>query len=375
MGIENIDIQDLENKWIDEQHGGNLEQEARRLGIQKNSIIDASASLVPFALPERLSSRLIKAIKGTEVKAYPDRSHRSLKEAIGKHHNISPKLVLPGNGASELITWAARDAAKHGVSNLPSPGFSDYKRALRCWNAKYFHSPLPLQWDSQYPQPFPIKSTSNVIWITNPHNPTGQLWSKASLEELLKTHSLVICDEAFLPLVPNGEQESLIPLVESSENLIVIRSLTKLFSIPGLRLGYAISSSQRLQEWASLRDPWPLNGLAIVAGVTLINERKLLKDRLTKVHNWLEHEGAWFKSNLENLSGIIPHSSSTNFYLIESDQSLVRFREALARKKILLRDCQSFEDLDERWLRISLQNKAANRKIIKSMKESIIYIS
>ena len=119
-------------------------------------------------------------------------------------------MVLPGNGASELFTWAARDASLNGISSLPTPGFGDYQRALKCWSASYIHNPIPLSWTNSNPQSFPIKPKTHVLWITNPHNPTGQLWSRSSIEKLLTNYKLVICDEAFFSLTPGGEDQSII---------------------------------------------------------------------------------------------------------------------------------------------------------------------
>ncbi len=371
MDIKSKFTESSSHSSIPPQHGGNIEQEAKRLGIDKNSLIDASASVVPFSLPRPLNDCLLKALHEKELTRYPDRSHTSLRESIGKYHKINPDMVLPGNGASELITWAARDAVQNGISILPYPGFFDYERAIKCWNGQYQHSPLPLQWNSMFPQDFPLKLNKKVFWITNPHNPTGQCWSRHSLEELLKINSLVICDEAFLPLVPNGEQQSLIPLINDYPNLIVLRSLTKLFSIAGLRLGYAVSSTARLGQWRVLRDPWPINALAIAFGTKLMTEQDLLNTQIQKVQRWVDKEGAWLQTNLQNLQGIRSHPSSTNFQLIESKNSLVEFRETLARNNILLRDCRSFKGLGGNWLRISLQTKSNNRLIVKTMKHII----
>ncbi len=351
------------------QHGGNLEQEANRLKVNISSLIDASASLTPFPLPPNLQKCLSQGVNGTALKIYPDRSYLRLREAIGKFHEVDSSMVLPGNGASELITWAARDAAWHGVSILPSPGFLDYKRALRCWNGKFITCPIPLKWNSFFPQFFPLKPHENVIWITNPHNPTGQSWSLNSLKAMLSSQSLVICDEAFLPLVPDGEKESLIPFVAHYPNLIVIRSLTKLFSIAGLRLGYAISSPRRLQQWQEWRDPWPVNGLAAMVGIKLMEDEDILKTQVKKIQDWVKVEGEWLQTNLQKLSGITAHPSATNFQLIESSVSLTHFREALAKKNILLRDCRSFNELGENWLRISLKKKSDNEKIINAMQQ------
>ena len=163
-------------------HGGNIEKEARKLGLSTDNIIDASASLVPFKLPKKLNNYLINTIKNGSIRFYPDRSYFELKNAISEWHNIDPSMILPGNGASELFTWAARDASLNGISSLPSPGFGDYQRALKCWNAHYIYNTLPLSWTTRKPQPFPIEPKTNVLWITNPHNPTGQLWSRSSIK-------------------------------------------------------------------------------------------------------------------------------------------------------------------------------------------------
>ena len=348
-------------------HGGNIHEEARRLGFNTSDLLDASASLVPFPLPKELHSCLSEALETHSIRDYPDRSHLRLRQDIGNHHGMDASMVMPGNGAAELFTWAAREAGEHGTSCLPSPGFSDYERSLRCWNAPFINIRLPLEWDKKSPQPFPIAPKTNVLWITNPHNPTGQLWSQSSIEDILNQYKLVICDEAFLPLVPNGEQQSAIPLIHTYKNLVVIRSLTKLFAIAGLRLGYALSSSNRLKKWQEWRDPWPLNSLAIDAGCMIMSNQEFLQKWTYKIHSWIKEEGLWLNSQLEKLQGITPHPSATNFQLIESQHSLIPLRKELEKRKILLRDCRSFKDLNDRWLRISLQTREDNKRIIKEI--------
>ena len=350
-------------------HGGNLQTEAREMGVNIDDIIDASASMVPFKIPLSLQEHLKEAISSCHLQAYPDRDHQLLREAISKYHKVTPEMVLPGNGASELFTWVARDASKYGISSLPSPGFADYSRALNCWDAPYIHSPLPLIYSQNTIQDFPIKPQAEVIWITNPHNPTGQLWKRASLEKLLKKYQFIICDEAFLPLVPNGDKQSLIPLIKKHPNLIIIRSLTKLFAIPGLRLGYAIGCSKRLKELSKIRDPWPLNGLAILAGIKIMSDVDKLSQWTNKIQNWVKEEGEWFYSELDKITGIMPLPSATNFLLIKSNFSLTFLLQKLRVNNILVRDCRSFIGLSDQYLRISLQKRNENQKIISAIKK------
>ncbi len=348
-------------------HGGNVSGEARRLGVKEDQLLDASASLIPFSLPQSLNRQFIKILSSNSIHRYPDPNHYELKKAIGNSHGIDPSMIIPGNGAAELFTWAAKDASKTGLNGLLSPCFADYERALKCWNGTYTHLPIPLSWHSRYPQPFPLKPQTDVIWINNPHNPTGQLWSHESLAKLLNNHSLVICDEAFLPLVPNGEDQSLLPLTVKHSNLIVIRSLTKLFGIPGLRLGYAVSNAHRLTNWSQWRDPWPMNAIAIAAGTMLMSDSSLLSNWIHKIQHWVKEEGEWLYKELNNIPGITPHLSSTNFLLISAKFSLIPIKELLAKERILLRDCRSFKGLGENWLRIGLQKRKENRKIIAAL--------
>ncbi len=287
-------------------------------------------------------------------------------------HGLDPSFVLPGNGAAELFTWAARDAAAAGLSRLPAPGFADYSRALRCWEGRIAETPLPLFWLGSFPHTYPDPGDGDVAWICNPHNPTGQLWSRSSLEPLLEQFALVICDEAFLPLVANGEQQSLISLVAKHPNLVVIRSLTKLYGIAGLRLGYAVAQPERLQRWAEWRDPWPVNGVALAVGERLLASPRRYRRWCDRVQRWTATQGVWMQQQLAALPGITPMPSAANFLLIRAEHSLVPLREAVEqRHRILLRDCLSFTGLGENWLRIGLQSRRNNLRIVRALRQEL----
>ena len=346
---------------VDLRHGGNRQAAASRLNCRPSQLLDASASLAPWS--PRCSRISLDAIRD-----YPDRDQTSLRQSMACLHGLDPDAVLPGNGAAELFTWAARDAAAEGVSGLLAPGFADYPRALQCWNAAWIDVPLVLSWDKAGPLSHPHLQAP-VAWVCNPHNPTGQLWSRASLEPLLATHGLVICDEAFLPLVPEGEQQSMIPLVQHHPNLVVIRSLTKLFGVAGLRVGYAIAHPDRLKRWSGWRDPWPVNGIASAMTERLLRPPERYQRWCKRVQRWVATEGAWMQQQLSALPGITPMPSAVNYMLIRSNRSLVPLREAMEqRHRILLRDCRSFEGLGESWLRIGLQSRRNNRRIIRALR-------
>ena len=358
-----------------ERHGGNLAAAAARLGCRPSQLLDASASLVPFGPPWAVRASLLEAAlgfaAGSPLRVYPDRHATALRSGLARLHGLEPDWLLPGNGAAELFTWAARDAAAAGVSVLAQPGFADYPRALACWDGAWLPQPLPMQVGS-VAQPFPAPPAGEVLWLTNPHNPSGALWTRASLEPLLQRFALVIADEAFLPLVPGGEAQSLIPLLPMHPNLVVIRSLTKLYGIAGLRLGYALGHPERLARWASWRDPWPVNGLAAAVGERLLADPAAYRRWCAKVQRWTAREGAWLQAALAQLPGITPLPSAANFLLIHGDSSLVSLRERMERHhRILLRDCRSFEGLGESWLRIGYQSRRNNRRILRALRQEL----
>ena len=360
-----------------ELHGGNRLAAARRLGCRPEQLLDASASLVPFGPPVGLRRRLARLLaEGSALRDYPDRAYWDLRQAIAAHHGLEPAAVLPGNGAAELFTWAARDAAAAGTSLLPTPGFADYRRALACWGGRWQPLPLPLNWTSPGPGPLPepaggltVPPGPQVLWITNPHNPSGQLWSRQALKPLLQRFALVIVDEAFLPLAPGGEAQSLVPLLAQYPQLVVIRSLTKLLSIAGLRLGYALGDPARLARWSGWRDPWPVNGLAAAAGDALLSDRRWLR----RVQDWVAREGPWLQARLAAIPGLDPRPTAVNYLLLRGRRDgqaleLEPLRLALEqRHRILLRDCRSFEGLDGTWLRLALQDRAGNRRLLAAL--------
>jgi histidinol-phosphate/aromatic aminotransferase/cobyric acid decarboxylase-like protein len=343
---------------------------------------------VPFGPPLRLRTLLLGAL-GRGLRDYPDRAYGGLRRAIAAWHGLDPAQVLPGNGAAELFTWAARDAAACGLNLLPAPGFGDYRRALTCWGGDWRTLPLPLVWMEGGPvawthAPDALASAGSpagvarpeVLWLTNPHNPTGQLWSRASLEPLLERFALVIADEAFLPLVPDGESQSLVPLLSAHPNLVVIRSLTKLFSIAGLRLGYALGAPDRLARWAAWRDPWPVNGLAAAVGQALMADSAGVRRWQGRVQRWVAREGPWLAAGLAAIPDLVPMPSAANYLLVRGERQglpvpLEAQRLALERRhRILVRDCRSFEGLGESWLRIGLQDRRGNRRILRALHRS-----
>jgi len=207
-------------------HGGNLIWAAALAGCPPFDILDFSASINPLGPPDHLRLALEKGLG--QINHYPDPSYHELCEALSVEHQVAPRYILPGNGAAELLTWAARELADLEWVGLVTPAFRDYGRSLAAFAAKIKEFPLEL---SSIKNSSPLNLGSGErkagLLLNNPHNPTGKLWQREEILPYLDRFALVVVDEAFMDFLPPEEEQSLIPWVEDFPNLVIIRSLTK----------------------------------------------------------------------------------------------------------------------------------------------------
>jgi L-threonine-O-3-phosphate decarboxylase len=351
------------------QHGGNLIWAATVANCSPQDILDFSASINPWGPPLSGLTAITDQLK--ELNAYPNPDYGQLRTAIAlavneglNHGFLEADWILPGNGAAELLTWAGRELAQLDATYLLTPAFGDYRRTLNAFGGKVIECPLRMaSVDLDFTLPQPVNSRSGLL-INNPHNPTGKLFSAQVLLELLEQFALVVVDEAFMDFLLPTQQQSLISWVKEFENLVILRSLTKFYSLPGLRLGFAIAHPQRLKKWQSWRDPWPVNSLAVAAGIAVLQDTEFQE----QTWNWLETSRPKLEQDLANISGLKPHSSVANFILVESDYSVSQLQlKLLKHHQILIRDCLSFPSLGDRYFRVAVKTKTQNQRLIEAL--------
>lgn len=355
----NVQNSDLEKPV----HGGNLNWAAGLAGCPPSFILDFSASINPLGPPASAIAAIHSNI--SNLRDYPDPSYRELRQALGRFHNISADWVLPGNGSAELLTWACRELATLEITYLVTPAFRDYLRALEAFSANW----VGLEdLTGQIPQLQLIAPNSGFLF-NNPHNPTGYLSVRDTLKPYLEQAALVVVDEAFMDFLPPSEQESVIDWVADYSNLVVLRSLTKFYSLPGLRLGYAIAHPNRLKRWQQWRDPWSVNTLAAAAAIATVQDT----DFQQKTWDWLPEARSHLFNGLSKIPGLTPLPGAANFLLVQSARSTVDLqRELLQRSRILIRDCVSFPELGDRFFRVAVRTQAENEELLKALTESAL---
>ncbi|MEO0539889.1 MAG: threonine-phosphate decarboxylase CobD [Cyanobacteria bacterium P01_A01_bin.105] len=345
-------------------HGGNLSWAAQLARCAPEALLDFSASICPLGPPPSILAAVQAELP--RLVHYPDPDYRALRAALGQHHHLSPDWILPGNGAAELLTWASRDFATIGTCAYLTPAFGDYARSLKSDGVSL--QPISLlsdqHWDFERWHQILRSRPPGGLLLNNPHNPTGHLWSQAELARCLAHGQLVVVDEAFMDFLPLDQQPSLVDWVQQYDNLVVLRSLTKFYSIPGLRIGYAVAHPDRLRRWQQWRDPWPVNALAAAAAIAALADA----DYQAKVWQWLPTARQALFDQLDPLPGLTPLASAANFLLVKSRLSVSRLQQRLLEQhRIYVRDCLSFDSLGDAYFRVAVRTEAENQKLVAAL--------
>ncbi|MEG3897952.1 MULTISPECIES: threonine-phosphate decarboxylase CobD [unclassified Microcoleus] len=363
-------------------HGGNLAWAATLAGCPPSAILDFSASISPLGPPESALDAIQAHL--SSLTAYPDPDYGELRTALGEALNVDPDWILPGNGSAELLTWAAWDLSKLEATYLVTPAFGDYWRALKAFGAQVLECPLDLQsLDAEpvrrlvtdglsvsnrslvspslcLPVPLALDADRGLL-LNNPHNPTGLLFGREAILPYLEQLGLVVVDEAFMDFLPPEQQESSIDAVEEFPNLVILRSLTKFYSLPGLRMGCAIAHPDILRRWQLQRDPWPVNALAAAAAAAAVRDAAFER----QTWDWLPVARLELFEGLASLPGLQPWMGAANFLLVESSMSVSLIQKILLeRHRILIRDCLSFPELGDRFFRVAVRSRADNMRLI-----------
>lgn len=351
-------------------HGGNLAWAVTLANCPAFSLLDFSASVNPLG-PSPLVLQAIQAALG-ELRHYPDPQYHRLRQALAQYHALDPEWILPGNGSAELLTLAGRACSDCQQTLIITPAFGDYQRALQGFDATIHN----VDWPPATPFPLAVlqawASPQRGLILNNPRNPTGQLLQLEQILPLLDSFGLVVVDEAFMDFLPPNQLPTLIPALSSHPNLIILRSLTKFYSLPGLRLGYALGHPHRLRRWQQWRDPWPVNVLAEAAALAALTDRAF--QELTWA--WLSPARECLALGLASIAGLIPLASQANFLLVKTSVSASGLQEQLIKEhRILIRDCLSFAGLGDHYFRVAVRTAAENQQLLQALAQQMTHRS
>ena len=345
-------------------HGGDTGRLAVTAGCRTEELLDFSANINPLGPPEYIWNVLAKILP--DIVHYPEPTAAQLVEAIADHYQLQPQQVVAGNGTSELLFAAVR-ILRPDRAVIAAPAYIDYQTA--CRQADIPVQSFLLQAEDDFQPDLARLDTvlqpGDLVIVGQPNNPTGRLIDRSQLLRLAADHPdvLFLIDEAFSGFVPDYTS-----LAAARDNIIVLCSLTKLYAIPGLRLGFLAASPAISATIRGQLSPWALNSLAQGVGTELMrrgNQSYLENSRQLVIRN-----RQWLHQALEKISHLTVIPSQANFLLVRLDgkQDTAWLANTLLKKHtIAIRVCANYEGLDNSWFRVAVRNQEENEQLVAAL--------
>lgn len=354
-------------------HGGNPEAAARAIGIDPQSVIDFSASINSLGPPTCVSQLLLETPH--LLNEYPDPQSAKLKKIISQSENIPESWVRITNGSTELIYLLPFLFSRDQKILIVDPLFSEYKNSFSRFGIKVHSHPLSpdKNFQIQIPELFhQLEKIDNLggLIIGHPNSPTGNLQTNSlkDLAEYCFSRKITLfIDETFIDF--SSDEVSILNDYKEIPHLVIIRSLTKFYSLPGLRIGYGILSPEKNEILSSHQNPWAVNSLAQFMGSEVLTD----KEFKIKTQLWLQKEKEFVLEELKLIKNIETFFSETNFILFRINNSKPELAHNLFNHLLsngaLLRNCGNFIGLDETYFRISIRKRKDNQKLLRLLKE------
>ena len=396
-------------------HGANIAEMAAQYGKRIEEVIDFSSNINPF-VSESIEGMLPSLLEA--AKNYPDIYYTALREEIATYLNCEKEQVIVGNGATEIMyllmkslyhlkerdtltqevaissrhqehqndeqhysqevhqkqkTIQKQQVARKMTLGIVHPTFSEYERSARLNGIEimnlYLRREVQFVLDEKYIEE--QLSQIDALFICNPNNPTGNVHDLKRLIEVMKAQDKwLIVDETFMEFVEAERIYTLVPFVKSYKKLIVIKAITKFFGLPGLRLGYGVTSHEGLLETMyHYKEPWTVNSFAEHLAGPLLRDKVYQKESKA----YFKEERDLMLEALEALEGVVVYPTATNFVLLRLEGMTAKaIKEKLFQEdSILIRDASNFKGLDEHFIRVAIKAPKDNQKLITALKKHL----
>jgi threonine-phosphate decarboxylase len=348
-------------------HGGDVYQLARILGIALDEILDFSANINPLGFPPGLD-RAVREAMG-QIVHYPDRRGLELRQALAAYHDLSSEQILVGNGSTELLFLAAR-ALRPQRGLIVSPAFSEYEQALNVARVPAAFYPT-LEAHHFTLKEVPEPQAGDLVFLAHPASPSGALLDPelflAVAARLEAAGAYLLVDEAFVDFV---EEASFKMHLSRFPRLIILRSFTKFFGIPGMRLGYLLAAPELCARLGAGQEPWSVNTMAQVMGRACLADLEYMRETRTLI----QKEREFLYNRLAALPGLQPFPSAVNYFLVKltfPGARAAHLQRQMLAHRIVIRDASNFRGLDERFFRIAVRRREENVRLLQALEECL----
>lgn len=350
---------------INSVHGADINSATELYGLEADKIIDFSSNINPFIVDSM--DKIVAAGVGS-LQKYPDIKYRRLRKNISDYLGVDDSQVIPGNGATEIIYLLMRNL--RGRLAIINPTFSEYRKGAEIAGLSVVD--FVMDWKKDFKldldEIYRRKDEFDSIFICNPNNPDGSVREiKKLLEFAEKEGKLLIVDETFIEFADSEKDRSLVNMVEKSKNLFIIRAVTKFFGIPGIRLGYGISSNRELlQKMYDEKEPWTINSFADSASDFIFKEEEYIR----KSKEYFSKERVCMINEINKIDGIKAFNSDANFILVRfENRNVLDVKENLLKRAgLLIRDASNFIGLDSGFARVAIKNHEQNTVLVDALR-------
>lgn len=354
---------------LNQVHGGNVHYFSRKLGLSIDNILDYSANINPLGYPQIIKTEI--EANFDSILNYPDINYHDLTEAISNFFHIPSENILLGNGAVELIYLLLNHLKPKNIL-IPVPTFSEYGIAAKTVkaNINYLYLNEEDNWNISIEKITKQLANNQLLFICNPNNPTGNLLTYNEIQQLAKNCAkekvMLVIDESFMGFLHHEEKYSLRKMAVTSNNIVILSSLTKLLGIPGLRIGFQISHANLTKTLKESKDPWNVNCFAEIAARTGLTDNTFI----SQTKDLINVEKEFVYSALKNMPTIKPFEPTVNFILVKILKKITaaQLAEKMAARGILIRNCSNFIGLSEQFFRLAIKDREKNIILIETLK-------
>lgn len=319
-------------------------------------VTDYSININPFGISEKLKGRITEKLD--ELENYPEIDGESTKKKLSEFTGYPEENLIIGNGASELIYLFARAEKMEGkTAGILEPTFTEYGKASEMYGAdiERFTDFSDLKRAAE-------EKKVDFIFICSPNNPTGKSADLKDIEEILnisqKNGIKVFIDESFIEF---SERDSSAEFIRKY-SLFVLCSVTKIYGIPGIRIGYGIGSEDIIRDMNRFKEPWTVNALALETLETYFEDEEYRK----RTADWFREEKEKFYRELSEIEDIEIYSSDANFFMIKLKKSDGKtLKDYCLENGFYIRTCEDFYSLGSDYIRLAVRFREQNEKIAK----------
>lgn len=352
-------------------HGGDLLTAAELYG-NKSPFLDFSANINPLGPPPAVLEMLQTAM--STVIAYPDPGHRRFKHLLADNLGTDSNWLTVGNGAAESMALLLLAVAPRMVG-IVEPCFSEYRQLAEQFGSEVLsiQGTREQEFRAEVDQISELLEKVELLFLGQPNNPNGVQYSIADLRGLAQKAescgTYLAIDEAFIDFIPEGQRNSLLPELSPFPHTVLVRSMTKFYAIPGLRLGFTIAHPELAAAMTGKQVTWSVNGLALLAGEACLTSGHDYEQRTREL---IATEREVLRQGLMKLGCDVPPGEA-NFVLcgLPSPWTAGDMQTQLGRRGILVRSCAMYPGLGAEHIRVAVKGEEDNIRLLQQMGEII----